>query len=66
MGKWTFRKNGTLVIDQDKCIHCGLCEKRCPHLVLLEKNGNWKIRGLCMRCGYCVDKCPVKALKIIK
>lgn len=66
MSKWTFWKNGTLVRDEDKCTHCGKCAVRCPHLVLLEKDGAWKIRGLCMRCGHCVNECPTGALSIIK
>lgn len=67
MSKWTFWKNGTLVRDEEKCISCGLCAERCPHLVKREdKDGNWKLRGICMRCDYCIKQCPAGALKIVK
>lgn len=52
------------VINQDKCIGCGMCAKMCPTEAI---NGNLKESyqinvELCVSCGACVAKCPVKAI----
>ena len=28
------RTRGSIVIDIDNCIFCGLCEKKCPHCII--------------------------------
>ena len=56
----------TLVLDQDKCIGCGLCTEVCPHNVFELQNGKAEIMDFnaCMECGACVNNCPSNALEV--
>ncbi|MCD4742080.1 MAG: 4Fe-4S binding protein [Desulfobacteraceae bacterium] len=56
----------TLVLDQDKCIGCGLCTEVCPHNVFELQNGKAEIVDFnaCMECGACVNNCPSNALEV--
>ncbi|MFC1766006.1 ATP-binding protein [Planctomycetota bacterium] len=64
------RSNYRAVIDEEKCIACGLCNKRCPVDVIGEreketakKRGKSHVtRDLCIGCGVCVIKCPTQAI----
>ncbi len=38
--------------SRDLCVHCGACEKVCPH------------PGACVACGACASACPRGALRI--
>lgn len=52
-----------LTIDQDKCIHCHLCEKAC---FLTRFCGFDSLEGAaeqyCIDCGHCVAVCPRQAI----
>lgn len=52
-----------LTIDQDKCIHCRLCEKTC---FLTRFCGFDSLEGpaeqYCIDCGHCVAVCPRQAV----
>lgn len=52
-----------LTIDQDKCIHCHLCEKAC---FLTRFCGFDALEGAaeqyCIDCGHCVAVCPRQAI----
>lgn len=63
-----------LVINEEKCIHCGLCEKTCwngalkltgenrtPTMVITEITDEWH---LCWECQRCLAVCPTGALSI--
>ncbi|MBD5142424.1 MAG: 4Fe-4S binding protein [Ruminococcus sp.] len=46
---------------ESKCIHCGLCEKKCRHKALkLQDNKIIINKNLCTLCGKCYHACPVK------
>lgn len=58
-----------LVIDENKCTHCGLCVKDCSAKVLeqnenevphLAENGE----NRCIKCQHCLAICPTGALSI--
>ena len=56
---------GAVAIDIDKCILCGICQKRCPTaaIIVTKASGDWQINRLrCISCGACVDACPKKCL----
>lgn len=50
--------------EQDKCISCKQCNKKCPMSLDVEKmvsNGDCN-NAECILCGECVDVCPKKVL----
>ena len=50
---------GKAVIDQEKCIRCGLCEENCNFGAIKDFSiGEFECEG----CGVCVEICPVKAI----
>lgn len=52
-----------LKIDQDKCISCGICKKKCSFLAITEENGRYDIdKNRCDECGDCFMNCPKKAI----
>lgn len=63
-----------LVIDKEKCIHCGLCEKTCwngalklgedglPHMEIDHLTDEWQ---MCWECQRCLEVCPTGALSIL-
>lgn len=57
---------GKIQVEMDKCILCGICQKRCPgNAIKVDKPGNmWEIsRYRCVTCNACVDVCPKKCLR---
>ena len=63
-----------LIIDKEKCIHCGLCEKTCwngalklgkdriPEMNITEITDEW---NMCWECQRCLAVCPTGALSIL-
>lgn len=50
-----------LTIDQEKCIHCGKCEKACLMDVNPVKTPD---SPECIRCGACAQACPTGAIRL--
>jgi|WetSurMetagenome_2_1015567.scaffolds.fasta_scaffold175844_2 ech hydrogenase subunit F len=56
---------GHIEIDGEKCIFCGICQKKCPTeaISVERKEKTWEIERLrCIACGCCVDACPKNCL----
>lgn len=60
-----------LVIDKEKCIHCGLCINDCITFAL-EFDGNKNPvfaeggEDRCIKCQHCLAICPTGALSILE
>jgi len=61
---------GSVEIDIQKCIFCGICSKRCPTYAIVvtkvtKECKEWEIDRLkCCACNLCVEVCPKKCLSM--
>jgi len=67
--KRPFFKNtrGHIFIDIEKCIFCGICQKKCPSdaILVTKASKEWQIDRLkCISCSACVEACPKKCLSM--
>ena len=56
---------GEIVIDEDICVHCGLCTGVCPTESLTLNPNTYKLQfrqQSCIVCEQCVPTCPVQAI----
>ena len=53
-----------VVIDQNKCIGCGMCVKDCFYGVIQVQDGKAQVTNSCFECGHCVAVCPANAVSI--
>ena len=47
--------------DESKCIHCHLCDKKCPMNIKIERN-QFIRHPNCINCLTCVSVCPKKCI----
>ncbi|MGI6173895.1 MAG: 4Fe-4S binding protein [Christensenellales bacterium] len=47
-------------VDEEKCVHCGKCERTCPMGVEVLRDIN---SAECIRCGMCKNACPTRAIQ---
>lgn len=62
-GKRRFRKM-TAVIDQERCMNCGLCVDLCPEQAI---SMNYTVSidsSKCTGCGSCINGCPNEAISL--
>ena len=52
--------NNRINIDNDKCIHCKICEKNCP-VKSIKITDKAKFDNNCTLCQRCLSKCPKNA-----
>ena len=63
--EWPEGMRGSVVIEDDKCILCGICSRKCPAdaINVDRKEGKWEIHRMqCVQCGECVAECPKNCL----
>ncbi|MCX7592401.1 MAG: 4Fe-4S binding protein [Fischerella sp.] len=56
---------GEIVIDEELCVHCGLCTGVCPTEALTLNPESYKLtftRSRCIVCEQCIPTCPVRAI----
>jgi len=56
---------GSLEIEIDKCIFCGICQRKCPaNAITVDRNAKmWQLNQYkCVLCNVCVESCPKKCL----
>jgi L-aspartate semialdehyde sulfurtransferase ferredoxin len=57
--------NREILIDEDSCVHCGLCTGVCPTEALSLDPKTFILnftRSRCIVCEQCVPTCPVEAI----
>jgi len=57
--------NAEIVIDENLCVHCGLCTGICPTEALSLHPETFKLtftRSRCIVCEQCILACPVEAI----
>ena len=54
------------VVDESKCIKCGLCETYCPDgCVELDEGVSFDLE-YCKGCGICAEECPREAISMVR
>ncbi|MEM9003184.1 MAG: NIL domain-containing protein [Cyanobacteria bacterium P01_F01_bin.86] len=57
--------NREILIDEETCVHCGLCTGVCPSGALGLEPTTFKlnfVRSRCIVCEQCIPTCPVQAI----
>lgn len=49
--------------SNEKCIGCGVCEKKCPAKTIYMAHGKPQWRQKCYQCLKCIHTCPQKAIQ---
>jgi ferredoxin len=52
------------VVDPQKCLGCGLCEKACPVGTVSVNEAASVEPELCIGCGRCISQCPQGAIQL--
>ncbi|MDY5842209.1 MAG: 4Fe-4S binding protein [Peptoniphilaceae bacterium] len=59
-GTWRMHRP---VIDAEKCIMCGICQRNCPCGAIEPVHGKMNIDYYyCKGCGICFEECPKDAI----
>lgn len=53
----------TPVVEQTKCVKCGICAEFCPDCAIaVDENGAHIDMFYCKGCGICMNECRVEAI----
>lgn len=52
------------IVDEDRCVACGICEDECPQGAITVGDVAVVDPELCTECGICVDACPNDAISL--
>lgn len=60
-----FQGSKEAILDEAKCIECGVCKKNCRFNAVEEQDGHFSIDSFrCEGCGVCAYLCPVNAIEM--
>jgi len=65
--EFTDRTRGSIQINIDDCIFCGMCARKCPsNAITVDKaTKTWSIERMgCVQCAYCAVSCPKNCLTV--
>lgn len=51
-----------VLINEEKCVGCGVCKSHCPFGIVEMKAGKAFIGEGCTQCGACIEACLLKAI----
>lgn len=64
--KKSSQNNKIIIVDQNKCIGCGLCVTTCPDVFELADDGKSHVKdaAACAKCNCqeAIDGCPAEAI----
>lgn len=61
------RSRGRINFNTENCIHCGICQKKCPAdaITVNRAEKTWELNAFrCIICGECVNSCPKKCITL--
>lgn len=54
------------ILNQEKCIACGICFLYCPVNSISKTDGEFRISyDYCKGCGICANECPKDAIDMV-
>lgn len=62
-GKAEMHESEKPVVDKEKCVSCGVCQKNCAHGAIEIGKSAVIDYEKCKGCGRCIGVCPMKAMK---
>lgn len=61
------RTRGKIVFNNENCIYCGLCARKCPAdaIIVNRATKTWQLNAFrCIVCSECVSSCPKKSITL--